>query len=142
MTRQINVFVENRPGRLRRVTALLRDAQINIIAVLIQDRGDYGMVKLLLNDPEKAQATLKEAGLAAAQKDILAVVVEHRPGTLCALTECLDDNNINVADAYGFIVEPGRKAVLCVEVENLEDATRIVTEQGFRVLGEDELYDL
>ncbi len=142
MTRQINVFVENKPGRLRRVTSILHDQDINIHAVEIQDRGEYGVIKLLVNDPQKAHVALADAGWAAALKDILAVVVEDRPGTLCELAGCLDDNHINVADAHGFTLEPGREAVLCVEVDNLEEATRIVTENGFRVLGEKELYDL
>ncbi len=142
MTRQVNVFVENKPGRLRRITSILRDEDINIRAVEIQDRGDYGVIKLLVSDPRKAQLALGEAGLACALRNILAIVIEDRPGALCELAGCFDENGINIADAYGFILESRKKAVWCVEVENPGEAARVMERHGFRILEEDELYEL
>lgn len=141
MTRQINVFVENKPGRLLRITSILRDQHVNIRAVEIQDRGDFGVVKLLVNDPQKAHVALNDAGLAAAMREIVAVAIEDRPGALCELAECFDRNRINITDAYGFVLQASREAIWCVEVEDPAQVTRIVAENGFRVVDEDELYE-
>lgn len=142
MAHQVNVFVENKPGRLFRITSVLRDESINLRAVEIQDRGDYGVVKLLVNDPRKAHVALGEAGLASALRHVLAIALEDRPGALCELAECLDRHGVNLADAYGFILRSGEEAVWCVEVEQPGQVARILADNGFRMLDETELYEL
>jgi hypothetical protein len=142
MAKQINVFLENKPGRISRVTATLAEAGINIRAIEIQARSDYGIMKLLVNDPQKAQIVLTDAGLAAALKDVLAVVIEDQPGGLHAVAEAFEEANVNIIDGYGFLIESSRTGVWCVEVEDLEKAKEIVENKGFRYLSEVELYEL
>jgi hypothetical protein len=144
MAKQINIFVENRPGRLKSITGSLFESNINIRAFTIQDRGDYGLMKLIVNNPQKAYLALADSGFACALKDILAISVPDKPGNLHKLTTALAEHNINVIDVYGFVLQPNEQGVCCLEIENLKDthAEEVVKEAGFTVLEDEELYDL
>lgn len=144
MGKQLNIFVENRPGRLKSITECLLQSNIDIRAFAIQDRGDYGLMKLIVNQPKKAQLALADLGFACALKDILAVKIEDKPGNLHKLTTALADHNINVIDVYGFVLQPHHLGVCCMEIENPKDnkAARIVEEAGFSILTDDELYEM
>lgn len=140
MAQQLSVFIDNRPGRLNAVTAILRDAGIDIRAMTIADHRDYGVAKLLVSDPQQAQRVLMEQGFAAALQPVLAVAIADRPGGLHVLLEVLARHQINVVDAYGFVSEPGCWAVWCMAVADQPTAARLVTAAGLRVLSAAELY--
>ena len=142
MAKQVNIFLENRPGRLASVTDLLAREGINIRAITIQDRGDYGMMRLLVNQPEKAHLVFTENNFACALKDVLAVRLPDRPGSLSALAKVFGKHGINVLDGYGFVVEGGKSAVWCVQAENLAEIRAKVEAEGFEVLDDAELYSL
>jgi hypothetical protein len=142
MAEQLSVFIDNRPGRLNAVTGILRDQQINIRAMTIADHRDFGVAKLLVSDPALAQQALAEHGFAVALQPVLAVAIEDRPGGLHDLLEILAAHQINVLDAYGFVVAPSQQAIWCMAVADLAEATRLVAEQGLRVLEDRDLYQL
>ena len=142
MADQINVFVENKKGRLGALAQTLADHHINIRALVIQDRGEYGMIKLLVDDPPRARAALSAAGLTSAVKHVLAVVISDAPGGLCALAQHMAAKGINLLDAYGFVLESKKTSVICAEVGDLEKARAAIEEGGFRVLSDRELYEL
>jgi len=142
MADQLNVFVENKPGRMSAVTRALSDHNVNIRAVVIQDRGDFGLVKMLVDDPSRGQAALKEAGLVCARKTVLAVVVEDEPGGVYRLLEVLRQAGLNLLDAYGFVVESRKTAVFCVEVPDPAKAQAAAEAAGYRLLSDTELYEL
>jgi hypothetical protein len=144
MAKQLNIFIENRPGRLRAVTEKLAKCSVNVRAFAVQDRGDYGLVKLILDKPEEAQLALAEMGVACALKEILAISIPDRPGNMHRLTVALADQNINVIDAYAFVTEPNKLGICCLEIENLKttNARHVVEAAGFKVLTDKELYDL
>jgi len=140
MAEQVSVFIENKPGRLNAVTGVLAEARIDIRAMTIADHRDYGVVKLLVSDPGAAQKALVEHGFAAALKPVLAVAIEDRSGGLHELLEILAEHQLNVRDACGFVGEPGRRAVWCMEVADPAEAARLVAARGLPVLGDAELY--
>lgn len=142
MAEQVSVFIDNKPGRLNAITAVLRDHRIDIRAMTIADHRVYGVAKLLVNDPRVAQRVLAEQGFAAALQPVLAVAIEDRPGGLHELLEILARRQINVLDAYGFVVVPGQRAIWCMEVADPAEAARLVAAAGLRVLGDGELYRL
>lgn len=142
MAQQLSVFVDNKPGRLNAVTAVLRDQGINIRAMTIADHRDYGVAKLLVSDPQRALAMLAEQGFAVALKPVSAVALEDRPGGLHELLDLLAEHRINVLDAYGFVITPGRQAVWCMEVADPEVVARLITAHGLRLLADSELYRL
>jgi len=142
MAKQLTVFVENRPGRVEKVTEALFNNQVNIRAMSIQDRGEFGLMKLLVNDPQKAYLALSDQGFACALKDVLAVVLEDQPGGLHQLTRVFSRNQINMLDATGFVIESRKQAVLCVEVSDYNGIKSSVEKEGFTVLDDQSLYDL
>jgi len=144
MAKQLTIFIENRPGRLNAVTESLNKSNIDIRAFTIQDRGDYGLMKLIVDNPNKAYLALADLGLACALKTILAVSVSDKPGNLHKLTTALAEKNINIIDAYGFVLQPNKVGVCCLEIENIQDvpAKKIVEDAGFTVLEDEELYNL
>lgn len=143
MTKQINVFVENRPGRLESVTEILLQSNINVMAFAIQDKGDYGLMKMILDKPQEAYLALADRGFACALKDMLAISVPDKPGNLHKLTTALAESNINVIDAYGFVLEPSKQGICCLEIEDLKatNTEDVVEKAGFHVLSHKELCD-
>jgi len=144
MAKQLTIFVENRPGRLQAIAEKLLQNDIDIRAFTVQDRSDYGLMKLIVNNPEKAYLSLADLGCACALKEILAISVPDQPGNFYKLTSALGEHDINVIDAYGFVLQPHNKGVCCLEIENLQhtNAAAVVQDAGFTLLKDEELYDL
>jgi len=142
MAKQLNIFVENRPGRMAAVTKLLGEHGIDIRAITIQDRGDFGMMKLLVDRPTEAHGVFSARGFACALKDVLAILIEDRPGGLSAITEAFARHGVNVVDGYGFVLEPGKRAVWCVQAEPIQTLREIAAKEGFVILEDHELYEL
>jgi len=144
MTKQLHIFVENKPGRLKAITENLQKSGINIRAFAIQDRGDYGLMKLIVDNPEQAHLSLADMGCACALKDVLAISVPDRPGNLHRLLTALVTGGINIIDAHGFVLQPNRQGICILEIENLAqtNAEQVVKNAGFDVLDGDQLYNL
>lgn len=144
MAKQLNIFVDNRAGRLKSISENLLKSNIDIRAFTIQDRGEYGLLKLIVDRPSEAYLALADLGCACALKDILAIYVPDRPGNFHRLTTALADNDINIVDAYGFVLQPQNKGVCCLEVESLKEtnAEQVIKAAGFSILEDEELYNL
>ncbi|MDD5347413.1 MAG: ACT domain-containing protein [Candidatus Omnitrophica bacterium] len=140
MAKELNVFVENRPGRLRSVAAALAESKINVRTMTLQDRGEYGLMKLIVDNPEAAHLALVDKGFACALKEILAVSLKDKPGSFMKLADAFLKHEVNILDAYGFVIESKKEAVFCVEVKNAAETKKALITEGFRVL-EEELYD-
>jgi len=144
MAKQLNVFIENRAGRLKAVAENLVNSNIDIRAFAIQDKGDYGLLKLIVDKPNQAYMALADLGCACALKEVLAISVPDKPGNFHKLTAALAENSINIVDAYGFVLQPQNTGVCCLEVENIQqrNVEEIVKKAGFAILADDELYNL
>lgn len=138
MAKQLRVFLDNKPGRLEKVTGILASKGINVRVMFISDRGDFGIAKFLVDNPDAAFVALSEAGFAAAIKDIIAVYVEDSPGRLHDMIKLLSSKNVNISDGYGFAAE----SVFCIEVEESAVISALLKENGFRLLSGPELYGL
>ena len=141
VAKQVVAFLENRPGHLAHVTGIIAQEKINIRSVTIASAGSFGLVKLIVDRPEEAHDALREKGLSASLQEVLALVMEDRTGGLHAVLETFAKKGLNVKDACGFVEKPGERAILILEVEDLEVARRIAGEAGFRVY-EEELHQL
>jgi len=144
MAKQLTIFVENRPGRLGSIAKSLRENNIDIRAFTIQDRGDYGLVKFIVSNPSQAYLALANLGCACALKDIIAISIPDKVGNFELLTSALAANNINVKDAYGFVLQTNLKGVCCLEIDeaNAPAAQKVIQSAGFTILKDDELYNL
>ena len=144
MAKQVTIFLENRPGRMKSISDILLEKNLNIWAFTIQDRGDFGLMKIIVDKPDQAQIVLAERGVACVLKDVLAVIVPDRPGNLEKLTTALLQKNVNIKDAYGFVCPTGKQGICYLEVENPTgiDLETVIAEHGFSILNDKELYDL
>jgi hypothetical protein len=144
MIRQLNIFLENRPGRLQAVSKKLQENKIDIRAFTLQDRGEFGLIKLLVNKPQEAYLAMADLGFACALKDVLALSIPDQPGNLHILMAALAENNINVIDAYGFVLQPQNQGICCLEIKDIKNtnAEQIVTSIGFKVLTDEQVYTL
>ena len=145
MSKQLNIFIENRPGRLKSITGVLSKGNINIRSFTIQDRGDFGVIKLIVDRPLQAHTAIQDAGFACALKEIVAASIPDKPGNMHKLTSILSENNINILDAYGFVLEPNKTGVCCIEPDKEDDLARIgelIEAAGFHIMNEEELYEL
>jgi len=136
---QLSIIAENKPGGLRSVTSILRKEKINIRAITIANAGDFGVVNLLVDDPERAYKTFLKEGLTVKQRAIIAVVIEDKPGGLDHLIQLLAQEDINIQNAYGFVIESREKAVFVVDVTEVEKTEQILKEAKFETLNADAL---
>ncbi len=146
MAKQLTIFVENRPGRIQSVAQILEEAGLNVWAFTIQDRGQFGLMKVILDKPEKGKLALEDIGHACALKDVIAIQAPDKPGNLNKLTKVLLEQNVNIADAYGFTPpETNEKSGICfLELKDSADGNieQAFTDLGFTVLTDEELYEL
>ena len=134
MTYQLSIFAENKPGRLAAVTQVLAKEKINIRATTIATSDTFGVINLIVDDPPRAEAVLKKAGMTVRLSRVLAVVIPDQPGGLDKLTQLLFAEGININNAYGFVLEGARKAVFVVSVDRIEAAEKLLEEKGFQTL--------
>jgi hypothetical protein len=131
---QLSVFAENKPGRLAAVTGILAKEKINIRATTIATSDTFGVINLIVDDPERAQTVLSKAGMTVNLREVLAILIDDKPGGLDRLTQLLFKENININNAYGFVLESREKAVFVVDVDQIEKAQKIIEKAGFKTL--------
>jgi hypothetical protein len=139
MPYHLSVFAENKPGRLEKITAVLAEAGINIRAVSMADAGEFGVVRILANDPDRGLAALKAAHFTVTKRQVLIALIGDTPGALHALLLQLADAEANVQDCYGFVTEEGKRAAIVIEVEKLSEAERALKTHGVRLVSDGEI---
>jgi hypothetical protein len=142
MAHQISVFVENKPGRIERVTKILARANVNIRAFTVSGTYEYGVMKFLVNKPDKALEALSSQGISANKREILAILMDDRPGGLYRIAKVFGQQKMNIEDAYGFVIQDKKQAVLVVDIEKIGEAKRALKEEGLTTLSDQEIYSL
>ena len=142
MAKQISVFLENKAGRLSHVTRVLGEAGINIRALSIADTSDFGILRLIVNDPDQAYNVLRESGFTVSETEVIAVQVPDSPGGLAAVLEQMTAENLNIEYLYAFLGTTEDDALVIFKVEDINRARKIFTEKGIKFLDEKVLYQL
>ena len=125
--RQVSVFAENRPGRLRDLLAALADAEISIQALSIADSADFGIIRMILADTEAGQQALRDAGFTVMVNEVLAAEVPDEPGGfLNAIVAPLTDAGINVEYVYAFADNPKEQVLVVLKVSDLARAEAVL----------------
>jgi hypothetical protein len=137
---QISVFLENKAGRLSEVAGILAEAAINIRALSLADTSDFGILRLIVNDNAKAVEVLKQRGFTVGKTDVVAVEVDDRPGGLHRILQVLHKANVNVEYMYAFVQQSGDNAVIIFRFDNLDEAVRVLMENGVKVIAGERLY--
>lgn len=124
---QISIFLENKAGRLAEVTATLRDANVNIRALSLADTTDFGILRLIVNDNQKAEKVLKDEGFTVGKTDVIAVEVDDNPGGLNQVLDPLTREGINVEYMYAFANPHGKNAIMIFRFDNIDKAIEILS---------------
>lgn len=139
---QISVFVENKTGSLTAVTKLLADAGIDLRAFSIADTSEFGILRMIVDDPEATEEVLKRANATVVKTPVLAVRLEDRPGAMHHVMTVLSDNQISVEYAYAFVARSEDYAYVVLRVEEPGSVAQILIENGLTVIGGDTLSEL
>ena len=137
---QISVFLENKTGRLSEVTGILSEAGVNIRALALADTSDFGVLRLIVDNNEKAVAVLKENGFTVGKTEVVAVEVEDKPGGLHNILKTLRGQGINVEYMYAYVRHTGQDAVMIFRFDNIRGAIEVLTKNGVKVIDGDHLY--
>ena len=139
---QISIFLENRAGRLAEITRILGEAGINIRALSLADTSDFGILRLIVSDNDKAKTVLRERGFTVGKTNVVAVEVEDRPGGLNRILEILSKENINVEYMYAFVQHSGENAVIIFRFDDIDAAVKLLLDNNIKVLEGKTVYTL
>lgn len=139
---QISVFLENKSGRLSEVTAILSESEVNIRALALADTSDFGVLRLLVDDTEKARQVLKNNGFTVGKTNVVAVEVPDRPGGLHHILTLFYKAGINVEYMYAFVRSSGDNAVMIFRIEKEEEAIRLLEDNDVTVIDGQRLYTI
>ncbi|MCK9240643.1 ACT domain-containing protein [Desulfocurvus sp.] len=139
---QISIFLENRAGRLSEVTRVLAESQINIRALSLADTSDFGILRLIVSNFEKAKQVLKDNGFTVGRTTVVAVEVPDQPGGLHNILALLSTHGVNVEYMYAFVQQSGKNAVMIFRFDRTDQAIEILTQGGLKIIPGDVLYTM
>lgn len=132
--KQLSVFLENKSGRLAKISRVLGEEQINILALSLADTADFGILRMLVDDPDRAAEVLKEHQFVCIINTVTVVEVDDKPGGLAKVVSVLDDSGINVEYMYAFSSVKTHRAALIFRFEDNAAAIEALQDAGFSVL--------
>ncbi|MFA5266117.1 MAG: ACT domain-containing protein [Opitutaceae bacterium] len=132
--RQLSVFLENQPGRLSALCRALADAGINLSTLNLADTGEFGLLRLITPEPDKAKTVLQAANYAVTVTDVVALQVPDRPGGLAKVLSALDAQRISVEYMYAFSMRKGGDAVMIFRFDDLDRALAALQAAGIGAL--------
>ena len=138
---QLSMFLENKPGRLSEPCRLLADADINILTLSLADTQQFGILRLIVKDWERAKEVLERAGAVVNITEVVATEVEDKPGGLTKILEVIEQAGLNIEYMYAFTVRSDDKAVLVFRFDNPDLAITALQAAGVNVVGGVELYE-
>ena len=142
LIKQISVFVENAPGSLSEVTKALGESGIDMSALSLADTSEFGILRLIVNDPDKACEVLREHHFIVKQNDVLAAVIDDRPGGLTAVLDILANVNVSVEYMYAFVGSKAGHAVVVIRPDNAEAAIAALEANHVSTLDPKDVYRL
>jgi hypothetical protein len=131
--KQISLFVENRPGRMAKVAKTLSNAGVNIRALTIAEAGDFGVIRMVVDDPDKGYKVLKESAFTVSMTEVLVVEMKDTPGGLYEIVNTLGQSAVNVDYAYAFVTAKAEKAMLILRVDDISKARKALGEMGVKI---------
>ncbi|MBP5165459.1 MAG: acetolactate synthase [Lachnospiraceae bacterium] len=141
--KQISVFLENRPGTLQKMTAVLAENKVNMRATSLAETKDFGIARIIVDDDYEASNVLKEAGFINSLTPVLAVEIKNEVGALSKTLQVFSEGAINIEYMYSFLsVKRPEHACMIFRVSDTEKAEAFLGSHGVRLLNQDELSDL
>ena len=135
---QLSVFLENREGRLDQVLETLKNNEINIVSLSLADTSDYGMLRMIVANPEDAKKALKDAGFSAMLTPVLGVELAHIAGSLQSGLSVLSKEGINIEYMYA-LATSGEDAIIVIKTTDLEKSAAVLNKAGVVLVGASEV---
>ena len=139
--KQLSVFIENRRGRLGEVLHFLKENKVSILSMSLADTSEFGLLRLIVNDPEKGSKVLNEAGFASTVTEVIIIKLPHVAGALQGILELISENEIDIEYAYGLSVE-AEDATIVVKTSQIDKACSVLRENGIGTMSAEELSKL
>lgn len=140
--KQLSIFVENKKGRLAEITKIISDAKVDIRALSIADTTDFGILRLIVNEPDRAAEALKEQGITVSVTNVIAVGINDTPGAFSVPMQILADADIDVEYLYAFITRKSEKAYVILRVADNDAAAKVLADKGVEILSEEEFHEM
>lgn len=140
--KQITVFLENKCGRLASVAEVIGDEEINIRAFSVADTTDFGILRLIVSDPERTYDVLQKAQYAVRLTDVIAAQIPDHPGGLAQVLSLMEEAGINIEYLYAFVAQVSGDALVVFRVENSKVAEQLMLGKGIKVLSGEEVYNI
>lgn len=140
--RQISVFMDNKPGQLSGVMEIIKESGINVRALSLADTKDFGILRIIVHDTEKAVDALKDARYAVTVNEIVAITIPDSPGQLSRVLEILGKDNVNLEYLYAFTGASDRAVSFVLRVNDNDAAAASLTKGGIIQLTENDIADM
>lgn len=140
--KQISVFLENRPGALKSMTAVLADNRIDMRAFSLAETSEFGIARIIVDDLDKTSAVLKEAGFVHSLTPVIGVALSDTPGGLDSVLQVLADAQVNIEYMYAFLGGKENAAYMIFRVADDEKASAALAAKGIRLVEAEELAQL
>jgi hypothetical protein len=142
MIKQLSIFLENKTGRLYKALDVLANADINIRALSLADTSDFGILRLVVQNPEKGKEVLEKNNFTVKVTPVVGVQLDDTPGGLSKILKIVQDNKMNLDYLYAFTHEKSEKAILLLYANNLDNLVTVLEENGVILVPSDEVYNL
>lgn len=140
--KQISVFLENRAGRLEEITRILEKGGVNIRALSLADSSDFGILRLIVDQPDAAREILLRENFTIKENSVIACEIEDKPGGLHSVLKVLGDAGISVEYMYGFLEKYTDKAIIILRVEEPAKAIDALLENSVSLIKGEQIYAL
>ena len=142
MIKQLSIFLENKKGRMWKALDVLEKAGINIRALSLADTSDFGILRLVVPEPDRAQEVLEENGFLVKVGEVIAVGITDKPGGLNKILKILNKSGINLEYLYAFVEQNKNRAIVVLHPENIDAGLEALEKGNSDVLSEEEVYSI
>jgi len=141
--KQVSVFLENKSGRLAEVSRILGQNSIDIRALSIADTAEFGILRLIVNNPDLAVEVLTEKGFSVGTTEVIAIRVDDKPGGLSQALNYLEENDIGIEYMYAFIGNVGScKALVIIRVDDVQYAMETLEKNNIEIVPSEKIYGM
>lgn len=140
MIKQISVFLENKTGALGEVVKFMAENNVNLRALSIADTEDFGILRIITDDPEGTIDKIKEAGYSAKLTNVLAVEIDDKPGSFSKIVDVLSNERISIEYTYAFLSKKADRAYIIIRADDSEKAAELLKKSGIAVSGQQDLF--
>lgn len=138
--KQLTVFLENRVGSLQEITEILKENDINVYSISLADTSEYGLLRMIVSDPEKGRKVLCDAGISARLTDVIAARLENKVGTLAGLFNVLSEAEIGIE--YMYAMATSQTGAMILKTDNPPKAVEVLENADIQLLDENTMYHL